>query len=55
LPFKSSNNMANVMAATSYVRGGAKAKVTFDTMETAAYASGDSELIGTYKVLSKLK
>lgn len=54
MPFKSSNKMAEVVAASAYVRGSKKSKSVFYTAMASAVSSGDTELIGTYKSLSKL-
>lgn len=54
MPFQSSSKMADVMAASAYVRGSKKSRATFETMAYAATVLGDSELIGTYKSLSSL-
>lgn len=54
LPFKSSNKMAEVVKMSAYARGSAKSKSKFTETMTMAFASGDAELIGTYKSLSTL-
>lgn len=54
MPFKSSNKMSEVFKMSAYARGSAKSKTAFFAGASAAMASGDSELIGTYKSLSKL-
>lgn len=54
LPFKSSEKMAQVVTASAYARGSVKSKSTFTASYMAAEASGDAELIGTYKSLSTL-
>lgn len=54
LPFKSSNKMAEVFTASAYARGSEKSRGTFTASYMAATASGDTELIGTYKSLSTL-
>jgi len=55
LPFKSSEKMSEVMEASVYARGTSTlSKEKFKGMATAAFMSGDDELIGTYKSLSKL-
>jgi hypothetical protein len=54
MPFKSSNKMAEVVAASAYVRGSKKSKGVFYTAMSSALSSGDTELYGTYKSLSSL-
>lgn len=54
MPFQSSNKMKEVFKASSYVRGSKMSKETFTASYAAATASGDEELIGTYKSLSTL-
>lgn len=54
MPFQSSNKMKEVFKASSYVRGSTISKATFTASFAAATASGDEELIGTYKSLSTL-
>jgi len=54
MPFKSSNKMNEVFTASAYARGSAKSKMAFTVSMDAVFKSGDEELIGTYKSLSKL-
>ena len=54
LPFKSSHKINEVVTASAYVRGGEKSRATFTASYASAVSSGDTELIGTYKTLSKL-
>lgn len=54
MPFQSSNKMKEVFKASSYVRGSKMSKETFTASYATATASGDAELIGTYKSLSTL-
>jgi len=54
MPFQSSSKMSEVFEASAYVRGSVNSKKVFKAKMTAAYSTGDSELIGTYKSLSTL-
>lgn len=54
MPFQSSGKTDKVMKAAAYVRGSTASKEAFTAMYHAATASGDEELIGTYKSLSTL-
>lgn len=54
MPFQSSGKTSHVFAASAYARGGKKSRATFMSMATSASMSRDTELIGTYKSLSKL-
>lgn len=54
MPFQTSSKMSAVVEASAYARGGAKSRSTFTTSYTAATVSGDDELVGVYKSLSKL-
>lgn len=53
MPFKSSQKTAEAIYASTLVRGSAKSKKVFTESMTTAMASGDEELIGMYKSLSK--
>lgn len=54
MPFRSQEKMSEVVAASAYVRGSKKSKEKFTACYAAAVASGDDELIGTYKSLNVL-
>lgn len=54
IPFKSSEKTQEVVYAVTSARGGMKSKKAFRTALAKAEASGDTELIGSYKSLSSL-
>lgn len=54
MPFQSSHKMSEVVKASAYARGSKMSKMSFSASMSAAEASGDEELIGTYKSLSTL-
>jgi hypothetical protein len=54
IPFKSSEKTQHIVAAATAARGGERARTAFTAGASAAMTSGDEELIGSYKSLSKL-
>lgn len=54
IPFKSSEKTQEMLYAATSVRGGEKSRAAFTTAYSAAVASGDAELAGSYKSLSSL-
>lgn len=54
MPFSSQEKMTEVFTASLYVRGSEMSKASFTSSYSKAEASGDTELIGTYKSLSTL-
>jgi len=53
IPFSSQSKTTDAVYAVTSVRGSSASKMAFMASETAAMASGDEELIGTYKSLRK--
>lgn len=54
IPFQTSSKTQDVVYAATSVRGGLKGKAAFTASYNAALKSGDKELMGSYKSLSKL-